>query len=278
MTQIYDLHCHSDYSDGILSPSELVSRAHAQSVDVLALTDHDTLAGIAEATEAAKAFGLDLIAGIEFSCQWNGRGIHIVGLNVDIDNPQLQAAVESQRQRRVQRSETIAQKLHKAGIEGSLAWVQAKAGKGTIGRPHFAQFLLERGHVKNINQAFKKYLGAGKPGDVKNVWPSIEEAVAWIVAAGGQPVLAHPDKYKLTRTKLRALCADFKECGGTGLEILSGKQNPNVTQNMLALAKEFDLRGSLGSDFHQPDQPWQELSCCGTLPAEVPPVWTCWEH
>lgn len=278
MTQIYDLHCHSDYSDGILSPSELVSRAHAQSVDVLALTDHDTLAGIAEATEAAQQCGLDLIPGIEFSCQWNGRGIHIVGLNVDTANAVLVAAVEEQRQRRIERSETIAQKLHKAGVEGSLAWVREKAGKGTIGRPHFAQYLLERGHVKNINQAFKKYLGAGKPGDVKNIWPSIEEAVAWIRAAGGQPVLAHPDKYKLTRTKLRALCADFKDCGGTGLEILSGKQASNVTQNMLLLAAEFGLRGSLGSDFHQPGQPWQELSCCGVLPEGVEPVWGSWER
>ncbi|MBB6523293.1 PHP domain-containing protein [Pseudoteredinibacter isoporae] len=278
MTKIYDLHCHSDYSDGILSPSELVSRAHAQSVNVLALTDHDTLSGIHEARLAARDCGLDLITGIEFSCQWNGRGVHIVGLNVDDENAALLAAVEDQRQRRQQRSETIAQRLHKAGVEGSLAWVQAKAGKGTIGRPHFAQFLLERGHVKSINQAFKKYLGAGKPGDVKNVWPEVAEAVAWIKAAGGTAVLAHPDKYKLTRTKLRELCADFKEAGGEAIEVLSGKQDANVTRNIMLLAEEFEFLGSLGSDFHQPNQPWQELACCGYLPEGIEPVWQQWCH
>lgn len=276
MSKIYDLHSHSDYSDGILSPSELVSRAYEQSVNVLALTDHDTLAGIAEAQAAASSCGLDLIPGIEFSCQWNGRGIHIVGLNVDTNNEQLLNAVEEQRQRRELRTETIAKRLHKAGIEGSLHWVQQKAGKGTIGRPHFAQFLVEKGHVRTINLAFKKYLGAGKPGDVKNLWPDIEDACSWIRAAGGHAVLAHPDKYKLTRTKLRELCADFKESGGAAIEIVSGKQQANVTQNIMGLAKEFDMLGSLGSDFHQPQQPWQELACCGFLPEGIEPVWQSW--
>ncbi|WP_299982758.1 PHP domain-containing protein [uncultured Pseudoteredinibacter sp.] len=276
MSKIYDLHSHSDYSDGILSPSELVSRAYEQSVNVLALTDHDTLAGIAQAQAAASSCGLDLIPGIEFSCQWNGRGIHIVGLNIDTGNEQLLSAVEEQRQRRELRTETIAKKLHKVGIEGSLHWVQQKAGKGTIGRPHFAQFLVEKGHVRTINLAFKKYLGAGKPGDVKNLWPNIEDVCGWIRAAGGHAVLAHPDKYKLTRTKLRELCADFKEAGGAAIEIVSGKQQANVTQNIMGLAKEFDLLGSLGSDFHQPHQPWQELACCGVLPEGVKPVWQNW--
>lgn len=273
---IYDLHCHSHYSDGILSPSDLVSRAKEHSVDVLALTDHDTLAGLAEAREAASLHGIDLINGIEFSCQWSGRGVHIVGLGLNLESTELIAGVASQSERRLERSEMIAKKLDKLGIQGSLAGAQAIAGKGSIGRPHFAQFLVQQGHVSNMNQAFKKYLGAGKAGDVKNLWPEIEEAIEWIHAAGGQAVLAHPDKYKLTRTKLKRLCVEFRSEGGDALELVSGKQAPGVAENLAGIAKEYGLLASCGSDFHEPGQPWQELGCVTYLPDGAEPVWQEW--
>ncbi|MCV6615812.1 MAG: PHP domain-containing protein [Cellvibrionaceae bacterium] len=273
---LYDLHCHSHYSDGILSPSELVSRAVEHSVDILALTDHDTVAGLAEARQAASEQGLDLINGIEFSCQWAGRGVHIVGLGIDPQSAVMQQAVAEQAERRWQRCEMIADKLHKLGFQGALAGVQKLVDKGTIGRPHFAQYLLQQGHVSSINQAFKKYLGAGKPGDIKNLWPEIGQVVEWIRGSGGQAVLAHPDKYKLTRTKLRRLCDDFSEAGGAAMELISGKQPPGVAETMAQIAQQCGLLASRGSDFHQPGQPWQELGCGGPLPPGVEPVWAAW--
>jgi len=272
---IYDLHCHSTCSDGILSPSELVSRAKSKGVDVLALTDHDSIAGLAEARVAAQACGLDLINGIEFSCQWGSRGVHVVGLGLNVDSPELLAVIEGQAQRRAERNEVIAKKLAKAGFPGALEGVKKLATEAAIGRPHFAQFLVDQGHVKSSNQAFKKYLGAGKIGDVKNIWPDLDEVIDWIHAGGGQAVLAHPNKYKLTRTKLRALCADFAEYGGVAIEVVSGKQAPGVAEDMVRIASEFGLLASCGSDFHQPD-PWQELGSSSRLPPGSDPVWKDW--
>ncbi|MFL0808892.1 MAG: PHP domain-containing protein [Agarilytica sp.] len=276
--RIYDLHCHSDQSDGILSPEALVSRAKSNDVTVLALTDHDTTKGLARAAAQAKKEGLTLIEGIEFSCQWLGRGIHIVGLNIDSSAPDLCDAVEKQENLRQERAEIIAQKLEKLGVENALEGARQQAGVGgVIGRPHFAQYLVESGYCKSVAHSFKKYLGAGKPGDVKQVWPEFEPMVAAIRSAGGIAVLAHPNKYKLTRTKLRAMLEDFKEIGGEGIEVVSGKQELNATRDMAMLAQQFDLLASCGSDFHVPNAPWQELGKFSRLPDNLAPVWSHWE-
>jgi len=273
---LFDLHSHSLYSDGILRPQAVVSRAKAHGVTTLALTDHDTTQGLAEAREQAALEGIELIAGIEFSCLWKGMGIHVVGLNVDVTAPSLIQAELQQQQAREERAVTIAERLDKAGFSGTYEGAMALADGGVIGRPHFARYMVSTGKVKSMAAAFKKYLGAGKVGDVKQVWPDIATAVRWITEAGGVAVVAHPDKYKLTRTKLKRLLVDFKEAGGQAMEVVSGRQQPQTTEDLGRIANEFGLYASCGSDFHVPDQPWQELGKCSPLPEGVTPVWNAW--
>ncbi len=274
--QLYDLHSHSNCSDGILRPEALLSRAKTQGVTTLALTDHDTIAGYNEAARAASVQGIDLIPGIEFSCLWRGMGIHIVGLNFDPDHSGLVQACQQQSEARSRRAEKIALKLAKCGFEDTLQGAARYAGSGVIGRPHFARYLVDTGAVKNHAEAFKRYLGAGKPGDVKQEWPDIATAVDWINSAGGTAVLAHPDKYNMTRTKLRAVIEEFIEAGGRAMEVVSGRQTPQLTRDMAKLAERYELWASCGSDFHVPDQPWQELGRFSELPDLCDPVWDHW--
>lgn len=274
--QPIDLHTHSTASDGILPPVQLVSRAYEVGVTQLALTDHDTLGGWPEAKAEADRRGIQLIPGIEFSSQWRGRGIHIVGLSFDIESPVMLQAVASQENRRRQRAEVIAEKLEKKGFAGALEGAATHADGAMIGRPHFARWMVEQGHVLSMQQAFKKWLGAGKPGDVKQMWPEIEEVVEWITAAGGVAVIAHPDHYKMTRTKLKLLLDVFTESGGKGIEVCSGPQHGNVTANMAQLCREYELLASCGSDFHSPSQAWLELGCFPQMPNDLTPVWSFW--
>ncbi|MDO3386419.1 PHP domain-containing protein [Gilvimarinus sp. SDUM040013] len=270
-----DLHMHSTCSDGALSPRALVQRACEQGVSMLALTDHDTLAGIAEAKAEADALSIQFINGIEFSSRWGKIGVHIVGLNMDISGVQLRERVAQQARARRERNEIIAQKLDKLGVKNAYERACALASDEP-GRPHFAQLLVEDGLVIDTARAFKKYLGSGKMGDIRLQWPQIGEIVASIKAAGGVAVLAHPAKYGLTRTKLRALVADFAESGGEAMEIISGHQVAGVAQNLTNIAQEFGLLASQGSDFHRPGQPWQELGAIAPMPAGIVPVWRNW--
>jgi len=269
----FDLHSHSNFSDGILSPAQLVARAKERQVDVLALTDHDTTAGLLLAREAAALEGIQLISGIEFSSHWGKGGVHIVGLGFDVDSPPLQAAIDAQNIARNSRAEQIALRLARAGIKDALAGAQALAGDANVGRPHFAQYLVNIGAVANINAAFKKYLGAGKPADVKYQWPDMATVIGWIHSAGGIAVLAHPCKYELTRTKMVALIKDFAAAGGDALEVVSGMQAHPVTEDLARIAVAHNLAASCGSDFHVPNQAWQELGCFPSLPERCRPVW-----
>jgi Predicted metal-dependent phosphoesterases (PHP family) len=278
MSPVYDLHCHSDQSDGALSPEEVVIRAAERNVTCLALTDHDTINGLARAKQQSERTGIDLVAGIEFSSQWMGKNVHIVGLNFDISNASLQQAVLSQERARESRAEIIATKLEKAGIASALEGAKSYTNGGAVGRPHFARYLVEQGVVSNISQAFKRYLGAGKMGDVKSNWPEIAEVVGWITQAGGTAVLAHPAKYKMTRTKLCLLTEQFADVGGGAIEVVSGKQPVGLAGNLAKIANQFKLAGSSGSDFHVPGQPWQELGCADRLPSTVQPVWDLWSR
>lgn len=270
---IFDLHCHTHFSDGTLSPEAVIARAKEQGVSVLAITDHDTIAGVGIAQKAALEFGITLINGIEFSSQWGKGGVHIVGLGVDLTSPVLLSAVEFQDQARNVRAHAIADRLSRAGFPGALAGAEAIAGNATVGRPHFAQYLVSIGAVKNINAAFKKYLGAGKSADVKYQWPLMDQVIAWIHDAGGVAVLAHPAKYDLTRTKMCALIDSFAAAGGDALEIISGLQQAGLTEDLLRIANARSLYASCGSDFHFPGQAWQELGSFGVLPAHAKPVW-----
>lgn len=251
----------------------LVSRAKEREVDVLALTDHDTIAGLNLAQKAADECGLTLVNGIEFSSQWGKGGVHIVGLGVNINSPELLLAIEQQNTSRAGRAVQIAARLAKAGITGSLEGAQRLAGNAYVGRPHFAQYLVDVGAVSTINAAFKKYLGTGKLADVKYQWPSMSQVIDWIHQAGGVAVLAHPCKYDLTRTKMCALIKDFALAGGDALEVVSGMQAHPVTQDLAKIAQANQLAASCGSDFHMPGQAWQELGCFPSLPENCRPVW-----
>lgn len=273
----YDLHSHSTASDGTLSPTELVQRAHAQGVDVLALTDHDVTAGLSEAAEAARKLGLQLVPGVEISITWNGVTFHIVGLNIDPEHVGLQAGLADLRATRTSRGAEIARRLAKHGIEGALQGAQAFASGQILSRTHFARFLVEQGHAKDIRQVFKKFLVHNKPGHVPGEWTSLEDAVNWIRDSGGQAVIAHPARYRISASRMRTFIGEFKECGGEGLEVVCGSHSAGDVQGMAQHAKRFDLLASCGSDYHGPEQPWLELGKLAPLPEECTPVWADWK-
>lgn len=272
----YDLHCHSTASDGSLSPAQLIARAIEQGVDVLALTDHDGTEGVTEAQQAAEMTALTVIPGVEISVTWGSYTIHIIGLNVDKNNEVLKRGLAEIRQYRQERAEKIAERLEKSGIKGAYEGARQFASPVMLGRVHFAKFLVEAGHAKSINDVFKRYLVRNKPGYVSGNWTSLEQAVSWINDAGGQAVIAHPARYKMTATKLRRLITEFKATGGAGIEVVSGRQHPEEVKNLAKLANDFDLLASRGSDFHSPDNTWVELGRIPELPRHVTPIWQSW--
>lgn len=271
----YDLHTHSSASDGNLLPIDLVARAVDKGVDVLALTDHDGVEGIEAAIKAAQQHQLTLVSGVEISVTWGGQTVHIVGLNVDHRNEQLRLGLDSLRAYRVGRAKEIAHRLAKAGIEGALEGASQYASPVMLGRVHFAKFLVEHKHAKDIPDVFKRYLVRNKPGYVPGEWASLEQAVGWINQAGGQAVIAHPARYKMTATKRRRLLTEFKQLGGAGLEVVSGRQHPEEVKMLAKLANDYELLASCGSDFHSPDS-WSDLGQISSLPSTVNPIWTTW--
>lgn len=268
-----DLHCHSTASDGALAPAQLMARAHERGVTHLALTDHDTLNGLEEAGSAARNLGMTLIAGIELSCVWQRQTIHVVGLDFDPLQPAFLAAVKAQEESRWLRADAIAQRLSALRVEDLLARATAQAEGDVPGRPHFARVLVEAGIVKDMAQAFQRHLGAGKRGDVKAFWPELETVVEWITAAGGIAVVAHPRKYKLTATRLRALVADFQAAGGEAIEVSTSGQSSGDLGFLAELCRRQKLLASQGSDFHFPSG-WSELGRMMALPEGLEPVWT----
>jgi predicted metal-dependent phosphoesterase TrpH len=271
--EVYDLHCHSRASDGALSATELVQRAHLQGVTSLALTDHDTVAGLAEAKVAADAAGVHLINGIELSTSWKGHCFHIVGLGIDPANPALLASLENLQTTRVQRAAKIAEKLAKKHIPGALEYVQKKAGDSMITRTHFADFLVSQHHVDSQQEAFDRYLAKGKPAYVPTEWAELGDAVSWIRNAGGVAVVAHPLRYKLTAAWMKRFLATFKDVGGQAIEVVVSRMNADEIKLTANYALNFELAGSVGSDFHSPDNQWVELGRLAPLPEKVKPVW-----
>jgi hypothetical protein len=272
----YDLHSHSTVSDGSLSPEHLVARGIDQGVDVLALTDHDGTEGITAAQAAAQGTKLSLVTGVEISVTWGSSTIHILGLKVDHKNAALQKGLEKIRDYRKERAVKIAERLEKSGISGAYEGASQYASPVMLGRVHFAKFLVDKGHAKNINDVFKRYLVRNKPGYVSGEWATLAQAVNWINGAGGQAVIAHPARYKMTATKLRRLITEFKELGGVGLEVVSGRQHPEEIKTLAKLANDFNLLASCGSDFHSPDNTWVELGRLPELPSSVNPIWKKW--
>lgn len=274
MTELkYDLHCHSSFSDGALTPSEVILRAKEQGVTTLALTDHDTVAGLAEAQQAAEQQALDFIPGIELSCLWSNKTFHVLGLNIDPSNAEILTGTQQLQEIRLERAKKIADKLAKNKIPGAFAAVQVAAGVGMITRPHFANFLLENNHVSSIQNAFDRYLGQGKSAFVNTQWVEMENAIHWINSAGGVAVVAHPMRYKLTASWMRRFLSAFKEMGGQGIEVITARSNPDEIRRTIHFAQQFELYGSVGSDFHTPKNQWVELGRLASLPINIKPVW-----
>jgi hypothetical protein len=266
-----DLHTHTTASDGRLTPQELVGAAHAAGVQLLSITDHDVVDAYAG---LIPPHGLRLVPGVEFSTWHRRHGIHVVGLNVALDSAAMHTALSTQRDARNERAARIAARLHKLGFADALAGAARHAGGALLGRPHFAAWLVAIGACRDAEQAFKKYLGRG--GGPIDTWPALDTVIGWIRAAGGDAVLAHPAKYGLTRQRLDRLAGAFAAAGGQALEVVSGTQTPDLTRDLAALAVRHGLAASVGSDFHQPGQPWAQLGRVAALPAGCAPVWERW--
>jgi 3',5'-nucleoside bisphosphate phosphatase len=273
----YDLHSHSTASDGTLAPSALVALAADAGVQVLALTDHDTTAGLDEAADAAIASGISLVPGVEISVTWSRQTVHIVGLGISPSTQVLQEGLQGLRAFRAWRAEEIGRRLAEKGIPDAYASALAHSNGTLISRSHFARMLVERGIVEDERKVFKRYLVEGKPGYVPGDWAKLEQALSWIHAAGGQAVLAHPARYRMTRTKLRNLIGAFRELGGVALEVISGSHSRDDCQTMAKHSQEFGLLASAGSDFHSPENPWIALGRLPLLPACCRPVWSGWD-
>jgi len=272
-----DLHCHSTYSDGTLSPQHLVERAHQNGVDVLALTDHDSTNGLADARQVAQDLGIRLINGVEISVTWNQTVLHIVGLNIDPNHTTLVAGLAELQLKRIERTQQIAAKLEKCGIDQVLADVTALAGSAAATRTHFARLLVQRNIAKDNQKAFKQWLGRGARAYVHSEWTGLAEAVAWINGAGGQAVIAHPARYKMTAGRLSVLLTEFKALGGVGMEVVSGNSHPSDRENMARLTQKIGLLASVGSDFHSPDNVWNDLGAKLALPTACHPIWQDWD-
>ncbi len=269
-----DLHTHSTESDGSLSPKELISQAAAAGIKTIALTDHDCTAGLDAARAQAEVEGIQLINGIELSVTWFSHTLHIVGLAIDPQTTELKQLETEALAFRQWRAEQISARLAKVNIDGALEGAQRYASSKLISRSHFAQFLVEQGYAKNFKQVFKRYMVPGKPGYVAGEWPSMKQGVETIINAGGVAVIAHPARYKLSRTKLRRLLRDFTEAGGEAIEVVSGSHGPHEVTSMAAHANDFGLAASVGSDYHGPDKQWIRLGKLAALPHSATPVWT----
>ncbi|WP_192021225.1 RNase RNM [Shewanella sp. WPAGA9] len=273
-TLLADLHSHTTASDGVLTPSELVERAIEKGVQMLSITDHDTVAGLAEAHQFNQQHKtpLQLIDGVEISTRWNNFDIHIVGLNMDKENSILLNFLTRQRELREERAQEIGNRLAKAGIEGAYDGAKKFAAGAAISRGHYARWLAENGYAKDMPSVFKRYLARGKTGYVPNNWADMANAIDIIHQTGGVAVLAHPSGYKLSAKWLKRLVREYKEAGGDAMEVVLGQQSIDDRANLVALSHLNNLAGSIGSDFHFPSN-WIELGKNLFQPAGVQWVW-----
>lgn len=276
----YDLHSHSHFSDGALSPTQLLEQASDVEISHLALTDHDTTNGLHEARLAAQQNSIELINGVELSCNWNFQLLHVVGLNIDPENDLLCEGIEQNRVRRIERAESMFLDFEKHDIDlreavAAQLLINQKQGDTAVPtRPHFAQALIDAGYAKNKKQAFKRYLVRGKPGYIAMTWPSIQEVGQWITESGGIAVLAHPMRYKFTRSKLIRLIEEMRPAGIVGIEVSTTTTDPQQATMLAELAVKYDLLASVGSDFHSNDQPWARLGGARPLAEGLTPVWS----
>ncbi len=271
-----DLHSHSTISDGSLTPADLVQYAALRGVKVLALTDHDDVAGLDAARTASQSAGVSLIAGVEISVTWRDRTLHILGLKIDPHYPELHRGLSTIRDGRVGRAVKIAEALAEAGINGSLEGAYGFVQENIISRTHFACFLVSQGHAGSMKNVFKKYLVKGRPGYVPHHWAELADAVRWIKGSGGCAVIAHPGRYGLGATTLHQLLEEFRALGGDALEVVSGSHTPEMVQRFARLAGEYGFLVSCGSDYHGPDRGYGDIGRIPSLPSGCAPVWHDW--
>ena len=268
-----DLHTHSNRSDGALAPEALVQRAAAAGVQVMALTDHDTTAGLDAAHEASRAAGIRLVPGVELSASWRAQSIHVLGLWVDPTSLRFQERLESQAERRRQRMCRMCERLTQLGLPGAELQAAVDAQPGLPTRAHLAAALVAGGHVTRADNAFRKYLGKGKSANLAADWPPLAEVVTWIHDAGGVASLAHPARYALSAGARRHLIMDFVTAGGGAIEVVTGGNGASHVEALSEVAVKFGLSGSVGSDFHAPQHIWNTLGRSLKLPDGVMPVW-----
>lgn len=270
-----DLHCHSVVSDGTLSPEELALRAHQNGVHLWSLTDHDVLGGQARAQDAALNLGMEYVSGVEISISWMGKTVHIVGLGFDPSNVTLQDGLRATRDGREERARQMAAQLAQIGIENSYEGALKFAGNPElIARTHFARYLVEQQVCRDMDEVFRKYLVAGKPGYVSHRWASLDQAVDWITGAGGEAVIAHPGRYRLNAMQMDELYARFKDLGGAGIEVVTGSHSPDQYQTYAEVAKRYGFLASRGSDFHDPQESDIDLGQLPHLPEHLTPIWS----
>ncbi len=270
-----DLHCHSVVSDGTLQPEALAERAARNGVELWALTDHDELGGQIRARTAAQALGLPYLCGVEISITFADETVHIVGLGLDPENESLREGLADTRGGREKRAREMAAQLAKSGIEGAYEGALRFVGNpDLISRTHFARFLVEGGYCKDTSEVFRKYLTPGRPGYVPHRWASLGDAVQWIRGAGGEAVIAHPARYKFKPNTEFALFSEFKDHGGRGVEVVTGSHTPAEYPVYAAMALEFGLAASRGSDFHSPDESRTDLGALPPLPSQLTPIWS----
>ena len=272
--KIYDLHAHSNFSDGVLPPHEVVARAKLRGVDVLALTDHDSVAGLDAASTAAREHGMTLIPGVEISVTWEKYLVHILGLCVDRSNATLLQGLAQLQEIRERRAELMGERLEKHGVPNALAGALKHASNGLVTRRHFALHMVEIGMAPTLPKVFERYLRPSKPGYVATQWVSLQDTVNWINAAGGVAVVAHPQRYDMSATTRRRLAEQFAAYGGVGIEVVCGGSGQDVVQSSAALAQRFGLLASVGSDFHDPASSWTDLGRLAPLPPDATPIWS----
>nr|WP_294867972.1 3',5'-nucleoside bisphosphate phosphatase [uncultured Pseudogulbenkiania sp.] len=269
-----DLHFHSLFSDGALSPAEVIRRGAERGATLLALTDHDCTAGLAEAAATARDCGVAFLNGVEISVSWGKHTVHIVGLGIDPDHDALAAGLQGIRDGRINRARAMAESLAKVGIEGAFEGASALCDNlEMIGRTHVARYLVSSGHVKDVRSVFRKYLTPGKPGYVPHEWASLADAVGWICSAGGIAVIAHPGRYDMGRTLTERLIFDFKDAGGEAIEVASGSHSLDDLHKYALIAQRYDLLASAGSDFHAPGEGGRDVGRTDDLPPICRPVW-----
>lgn len=272
-----DLHSHSCVSDGTLTPAEVVRRAHACGVRLFALTDHDHLGGLAEARDEAQRLGIAFVCGVEISVSWGGETVHIVGLRFDPTARALVDGLAATRSGRHERARAMGADLARVGIEGTFEGaLRHVSNPELVGRTHFARFLVEQGVCGDLREVFRRYLVEGKPGFVPHCWATLEDALGWIVGAGGVAVMAHPARYRLDATALDTLIDEFRALGGAGIEVVCASHTRDDQRRFAAIASRLGMLASRGSDFHGPGENRVEFGRLPALPEGLVPIWNDW--